>query len=140
MRIVLDEQLDPKTAEVLNILSSRHGCTFQSLRDLVGPGTPDIQVPSVCRRAGAIALVSADVKDFGAKKVYFQALVEAGLSVIVLRPRKGRHALEAQTALLLDRSQEVAGVLKDTDTPALIRVNKDGVSTRDLQGLIEEIQ
>jgi predicted nuclease of predicted toxin-antitoxin system len=140
VRIILDEQLDPKTVEVLNVLESRHGCNFQTLRDLVSPGTPDVEVPEICRNAGAVALVTADVKDFGAKRVYFEALVEAGLSVIVLRPRKGRYALEAQTAVLLDRSQEIASGLREAESPMLIRVNKDGISTRSLQELIEEIR
>jgi predicted nuclease of predicted toxin-antitoxin system len=85
VRIILDEQLDPTLADVLNVLQSRHGCRFLSLRDLAPPKTQDIEIPEICRENGAIALVTADVKDFGAKKVYFEALLEAGVSVVTLK-------------------------------------------------------
>ena len=96
MRIILDEQLDPTLADVLNVLQSRHGCTFVSLRELAPPKTQDIEIPELCREHGAVALVTADVKDFGAKKVYFQALLEAGVSVITLRPQKRTHSSTGQ--------------------------------------------
>ena len=140
MRIILDEQLDPTLADVLNVLRSRHGCSFMSLRDLAPPKTQDIEIPKICKENGAIALVTADVKDFGAKKVYFEALLEAGVSVVTLRPQKRQHVLESQTALLVEWSREVAAVLRDATGPVLVRVNSSGVSRRNLQQLIEEIQ
>jgi hypothetical protein len=48
--------------------------------------------------------------------------------------------LEAQTALLLQWSREVAGALRVATEPVLIRVNNSGVSLRSLQELIEEVQ
>ena len=87
----------------------------------------------------AVALVTADVKDFGAKAVYFRALLEAGVSVITLRPQKRASVLEAQTALLLNWSREMAGALRDVSTPVLIRVNNSGISTRNLEELVQEI-
>jgi predicted nuclease of predicted toxin-antitoxin system len=140
VRIILDEQLDPTLADVLNVLRSRHGCSFMSLRDLAPPKTQDIEIPKICRENGAIALVTADVKDFGAKKVYFEALLEAGVSVVTLRPQKRIHVLESQTALILEWSREVAGVLRDATEPVLVRVNSSGLSPRSLQQLIEEVQ
>lgn len=70
MRIILDEQLAPKLADALNVMEERHGCTFVSLRELAPPKTQDIEIPSICRRHEAMALVTTDVKDFGAKAVY----------------------------------------------------------------------
>lgn len=140
MRIILDEQLDPTLADVLNVLRNRHGCDFVSLRDLAPPKTQDIEIPKICSESGAIALVTADVKDFGAKKVYFEALLEAGVSVVTLRPQKRTHVLESQTALLLEWSREVAGALRDAREPVLVRVNSSGVSPRSLQQLIEEVR
>jgi len=140
VRIILDEQLDPTLADVLNVLRSRHGCSFMSLRYLAPPKTQDIEIPKICRENGAIALVTADVKDFGAKKVYFEALLEAGVSVVTLRPQKRIHVLESQTALILEWSREVAGVLRDATEPVLVRVNSSGLSPRSLQQLIEEVQ
>ena len=139
MRIILDEQLDPTLADVLNVLRSRHGCTFISLRHLAPPKTQDIEIPGICREHGAGALVTADVKDFGAKRVYFEALLQAGVSVVTLRPQKRVHVLEAQTALLLQWSREVAGALRVATEPVLIRVNSSSVSPRSLQDLIEEV-
>lgn len=83
--------------------------------------------------------MTADVKDFGAKEVYFKALLEAGVSVITLRPQKRASVLEAQTALILSWSREVANALRDASTPVLVRVNNSGISTRNLGELIAEI-
>lgn len=138
MRIILDEQLDPALADVLNVLQHRHGCEFMSLRYLAPPKTQDIEIPDICREHEAMALVTADVKDFGAKRVYFEALLEAGVSVVTLRPQKRTHVLEAQTALLLLWSREVAAALRTAREPTLIRVNNSGVSARSLQELMEE--
>lgn len=139
MKVVLDEQLDPVTATMLNVTTHRHGCTFISLRDLAPPSTQDIEIPDICRRHEAVALVTADVKDFGAKIVYFRALLEAGVSVITLRPQKRGSVLEAQTALLVSWSREAASVLRNASIPVLIRVNNSGISTRNLEELVEEI-
>jgi predicted nuclease of predicted toxin-antitoxin system len=139
VKIILDEQLDPRSAAVLNVIEDRHGCAFVSLRDLAPPKTQDIEIPDICRRNSAVALVTADVKDFGAKAVYFRALLETGVSVITLRPQKRASVLEAQTALLLSWSREVVNALRDTSTPVLIRVNNSGISTRNLEELVEEI-
>lgn len=106
---------------------------------ILPPKTQDIEIPDICRRNGAVALVTADVKDFGAKEVYFKALLEAGVSVITLRPQKRASVLEAQTALLLSWSREVAKALRDASTPVLVRVNNSGISTRNLGELIAEI-
>jgi predicted nuclease of predicted toxin-antitoxin system len=140
VRIILDEQLDPTLADVLNVLRDRHGCTFTSLRHLAPPKTQDIEIPLLCKEYGAVALVTADVKDFGAKRVYFEALLEAGVSVVTLRPQKRTHVLESQTALLLQWSREVASALREATSPILIRVNNSGVSPRNLQELIRDIQ
>ncbi len=138
MRVILDEQLDPTLADVLNVLRSRHGCTFTSLRELAPPKTQDIEIPGLCRQHGAVALVTADVKDFGAKRVYFEALLGAGVSVVTLRPQNRVHVLEAQTALLVAWSREVADALRRADEPVLVRVNNSGTTVRSLQELIEE--
>jgi predicted nuclease of predicted toxin-antitoxin system len=140
VRIILDEQLDPTLADVLNVLQNRHGCEFISLRDLAPPKTQDIEIPSICREHGAAALVTADVKDFGAKRVYFEALLEAGVSVVTLRPQKRTHVLEAQTALLVQWSREAAAALRGAVEPILVRVNNSSVSARSLQELVEETQ
>jgi hypothetical protein len=131
--------LDPRSAAVLNVIEDCHGCAFVSLRDLAPPRTQDIEIPNICRQNDAVALVTADVKDFGAKSVYFRALLEAGVSVITLRPQRRASVLEAQTALLLNWSREMAGALRDASTPVLIRVNNRGISTRNLEELVEEI-
>jgi hypothetical protein len=106
---------------------------------LAPPKTQDIEIPQICRDHEAVALVTADVKDFGAKRVYFEALLEAGVSVVTLRPQKRVYVLEAQTALLLQWSREVAEALRSASEPVLIRVNSSGVSPRSLQDLIEEV-
>ncbi|MGH3090330.1 MAG: hypothetical protein ACRDSJ_23850 [Rubrobacteraceae bacterium] len=60
MKVILDEQLDPLSAAVLNVARERHGCAFVSLRDLTPPDTRDIDVPNICRRNDAVALATAD--------------------------------------------------------------------------------
>jgi hypothetical protein len=90
VKILLDEQLDTPDSVVgmaLNAFASRHGCTFVSLQ-IEAPGLSDPEIPGYCRRNGIAALVSANVKDFGARLVLYEALLRAGISVVVLRPGK----------------------------------------------------
>jgi hypothetical protein len=70
----------------LDELGSQYGCSFVALPIAHrGIGTPDDEVARICRREGAAALLTANYKDFAAKIVYYQALLSAGVSVVVLR-------------------------------------------------------
>ena len=87
MRIILDENLWPELATALNAFEPRYQLTFVHIND-IAPGAPDEDIPRICREQGATALVSANVRDFGARRVIFEALLEAGVSVVVPRPSK----------------------------------------------------
>ena len=82
MRVILDENLWPETATSLNAFESRFDLHFQHINQ-IAPGAQDEDIPEICREQGAIALVSANVRDFGARRVIFEALLASGISVVV---------------------------------------------------------
>lgn len=85
MIILLDEDLIwPDLTRGLNALGAPYGCSFVPLPP-VHYGADDTEVARICSQRGAAALLTANYKDFAAKVVYFQALVEAGVSVKVPR-------------------------------------------------------
>jgi hypothetical protein len=87
VRIILDENLWPELAAALNAFEPRYNLTFLHINE-IAPGAQDEDIPKICRRHGAAALVSENVRDFGARRVIFEALLGAGVSMIVPRPSK----------------------------------------------------
>jgi hypothetical protein len=129
----------PELTTRLNHLGSRHGCSFVPLPP-VHYSAPDDEVARICRREGAAALLTANVSDFGAKLVYYQALVNADVSVIVLRqpnPETETPDVDYQVALLQPRLRGIIRRLERTDEALLFSVNKHGVRPRRLQELID---
>ena len=90
MRIILDENLWPELATALNAFEQRYHLTFIHIND-IAPGAQDEDIPAICREQGATALVSANVRDFGARRIIFEALLEAGISVISWLPVAEAH-------------------------------------------------
>ena len=88
MKVLSDEDsIWPELMKRLTELGAEHGCEFVSFPPSYrGRKIPDERVPGICRREGAAALLSINVHDFAARLVYFQALLGAGVSAIVLRP------------------------------------------------------
>jgi hypothetical protein len=134
---LLDEQLDDAVAPALNALSRRHGMTFESLRK-IGPGTKDSAIPALCGQRGFDALVSANVKDFGARLPLYERLLESDISVVVVRPGHETLTPEVQVSILSLHSREIGRRLSDKP-PTLLRVTRSEVKERSLDELRNEI-
>ena len=138
MRIMLDENLSPDLANKLNKNSGRYECTFVPFppQDY---GTPDEDVPGVCRRENAVALLTADRKDFAAKAVYFRGLVNAGVSVAVMKTYAAEDfTIEAQVFRVLDFLPQLVKALTDTMEPLQISLGKTRIRVTTLQDLLQE--
>ena len=140
MRIILDENLWPELATALNAFEQRYHLTFLHIND-IAPGAQDEDIPDICREQGAAALVSANVRDFGARRVIFEALLEAGVSVIVPRPSK-RATLtpEVQMSMLIRHIQRIATALRNTRGTLLLKLTEGGVTQINLEQLSREIE
>ena len=139
MRIILDENLWPELATALNAFEQRYHLTFLHIND-IAPGAQDEDIPDICREWGAAALVSANVRDFGARRVIFEALLEAGVSVIVPRPSK-RATLtpEVQMSMLIRHIQRITTALRGSGGHLLLKLTEGGVTEISLEQLSREI-
>lgn len=68
----------------MNAQSQQHGCTFRVLPEYA-VGFGDHELPEVCRREGALALLTNNKKDFSVEVALYQALIAADKSAVVLR-------------------------------------------------------
>lgn len=143
MIILSDEDLIwPDLTERLNTLGAPHGCRFVPLPTVHYGADDDTEVARICSQQGAAALLTANYKDFAANVVYFQALVEAGVSVIVPRqpnPRTDAPDVDYQAALIGPHLEGIVRRLKRTDEAMLFTINKSGVRHRRLQELVDEL-
>ena len=143
MILLLDEQLDSPdmvVARSLDILGKAHGLSFRSLR-MESPGLKDDGIPPYCQREGVGALVSANFRDFGAKLALYEALLDAAVSVVVLRSQAKKSLSVEQQASVL--SKHVRAIARSLNGAApdyiLLRVNEGGCVKRSLEGLRREI-
>jgi hypothetical protein len=140
VRVILDENLWPELATALNAFEQRYHLSFLHINE-VAPGAKDEDIPAICREQGAAALVSANVRDFGARRVIFEALLEAGVSVIVPRPSK-RAVLtpEVQMAMLMRHIKRIASTLRKGRGHLLLKLTEGGVTEISLEQLSREVE
>ena len=139
MRIILDENLWPELATALNAFEQRYGLTFVHIND-IAPGAQDEDIPRICREQGATALLSANVRDFGARRVIFEALLEAGVSVIVLRPsRRATLTPEVQMSMVMRHIQRIASALRSGQGHLLLKLTEGGATEVSLEQLSKEL-
>jgi hypothetical protein len=144
VKILSDEDLIwTELTNRLDELGAQFGCSFVALPIAHrGIATPDDEVARICQREGAAALLTANYKDFAAKVVYYQALLSAGVSAIVLRqpnPRMDDPDIDYQLALVEPHLQRIVTRLQRTDEPLLFIINKSGLRIRRLQELIDQL-
>ena len=144
MKILSDEDLIwTELTNHLDELGAQYGCSFVALPIAHrGLATPDDAVARICQREGAAALLTANYKDFAAKVVYYQALLGAGVSAIVLRqpnPRMDDPDIDYQLALVEPHLQRIVTRLQRTNDPLLFIINKGGLRIRRLQELIDQL-
>lgn len=75
MRILSDEDIIwTELIERLNELGSEHGCSFIPFpRSQRNRGVPDEEVPEICRREGAVALLSTNYKELRPRRIVWDA-------------------------------------------------------------------
>ncbi len=140
MRILLDENLWPELATALNAFERRYHITFLHIND-IAPGAQDEDIPEICRAQEATALVSANVRDFGARRVIFEALLEAGVSVIVPRPsRRATLTPEVQMSMLIRHIRRIASALRSSQGHLLLKLTEGGVTETSLEQLSREVE
>jgi hypothetical protein len=138
LNYLLDEQLHETAARSLDALGGPQGDAFSYILDHRDTGTPDDEIPALCAEVGATVLVTANVRDFGARKRYYEALLDAGISVVVIRPSKGRFLPGNQVALFATHYARIGKLLADADGALLIRVTHSDAHPRSLADLVAE--
>ena len=138
MKYLLDEQLDEVVAASMGLIGVKFNDEFNHIVATRGHGTPDEEIPGVCGDEGAECLVTANVRDFGARKVYYQALLAEGLHVAVLRPGKARFYEEQQLALLSGSYRRIRSIVGKATEPQLLTCTPSGVRQRTIDELIAE--
>jgi hypothetical protein len=118
VKIVSDEDLIwTELTYRLDELGAQYGCRFVALPIAHrGIATPDDEVARICQREGAAALLTANFKEFAAKVVYYQALLSAGVSAIVLRqpnPRMVDPDIDYQLALVAALTENHKAAIKN---------------------------
>ena len=125
----------------LTALGAPYGCSFVSFPHRYrGRKIPDEQVPGICRSEGATALITTNYKDFASELVYLQALLDAGVSVIVLRqpnPRTDTPDVNYQVALIAPYLRNIVRRLTRTKEPLLFVMNKSGPRIERVQDLLD---
>lgn len=142
MKILSDEDIIwTELIDRLNVMGSEHRCSFVPFPSSHrGLAIPDEQVPEICRREGAAALLSTNYKEYARHLIYLQALLSAGVSAIVLRqpnPHTDVPDVDYQVALIEPHLRNIVKRLERTDEPLLFVVNKSGIRTNRLQDLID---
>lgn len=138
MRFLYDENLDETAVRAIAVLGEREGEQHEHIVDHAGRGLKDPEIPPLCARLDVRALVTVNHKDFGARKVYFQALISAGVSVVVIRPGKGRFPPEQQTSVITRHLSRIRHELHAARAPCLVKVSQSGVARRSLEDLVAE--
>jgi hypothetical protein len=139
VNLLLDEMFDAEIASALNVLAYRHRCIYSAIKTL-GPRTQDPDIPRLCRERLMGCLVTANVRDFGAKLALYEALMAEGVSVVVVRPGKTPLTPEVQLSLLSLNVIRIAEHLQNASGCVLLKLDQGGIRERTLQELRDEIE
>ena len=99
----------------------------------------DDDIPPLCHDQGITALITANVRDFGARKHYFAALLESGIHVAVVRPVKTKFDVGGQVGFMAPRMAYLIDRWQSADAPTLNVITQGGVRERSLEQLLEEL-
>ncbi len=123
---LLDEQLHEDVAHALDVLLRTRGASFKHIYDLHAGGTDDLDIPELCRAYHIACVISANVRDFGARKTVYIELMRAGRHVVVLRFGKAKPTIEVQMQLLITALPKIDVILRDATELMLVRVAPSG--------------
>ena len=95
-------------------------------------------MPGIAKGEGAIALLSINVQDFGAKEQYFRALVAAGVSVVVLRIRSSdKPDVEHVISTITRHIRRLMRILGNAEEALVISVDKSNVRPASLRQILK---
>ncbi len=141
MKCLFDEQLNEVAAQTLNVLSAFYGHEIVHIDALGHAGMQDEHIPGLCASIAAQALITMNVKDFGARKVYFSALLDQGIHVAVVRPGKQKMDPPGQVGLIAPALPRAFRLWGESNCPELLVVRQGGtVVQRTLEQLIAEVE
>lgn len=141
MKFLLDEQLDPILSSSLGPLAERDGDQIIHMAELGLLGLEDPYIPAECRSRGIDALITANVRDFGARIEIYEALVASEISVIVVRPGHGSFRADDQLSILARHRRRIRVLLLESTGPRLVKVTPSGVrAVKDLGRLVADLQ
>lgn len=133
-----DEQISELAAKGLDGLGGAQ-VNVSHILDYVPQGMDDEDIPGLCAEHGIDVLITMNVKDFGAKKHYYRALMAHGVHVIVVRPGKLQPSAGQQVALVAQHFEFILKRLTAAEGPILIRARMSGAAERNLEQLLNEI-
>jgi hypothetical protein len=136
VRFLLDEQLHPDAAASLDVLARSKGDEFTHILQHTTPGMDDADIPALCHEIGVDALITANVRDFGAKRFYYAQLVENGVHVVVLRPRRIKFTPEQQVSMMSGHLNRIRALLAEAAAPVLVKVTLSSAEPRSLEELL----
>lgn len=137
---LLDEQLHEDVAHALGVLLRSRGDRFAHVYDLDAGVTDDLDMPRLCQAHGIDCVVSANVRDFGARKTVYIELMREGRHVVVLRFGKAKPTLEVQMQLLSASLPRIDVLLRSAAEPTLVKVSAAGDCVpRSIDELLSEI-
>ena len=138
MKFLLDEQLSDLTARTLRVLG--HPDDFQYIGSVGGQGTDDPDIPALCRSGGFDVLVSVNVRDFGARRPIYEAVVAAGINVLVMRPGPRQPTDNYwQVGLLARHFRRYRKLFSEAEAPTLGVLTDGGVREVSIDELIADI-
>lgn len=140
MRFLIDEQMSPSVSLALGGLIAASGGGVTHVRDHVPRRLTDDEIPGLCQRENIQTLITMNVKDFGAKRHYYAALLAEGIHVVVVRPSKLQPNPGQQLALVAQHWSYIEDHLADAPSAKLIKATFSGATERSLEDLVNEIQ
>lgn len=84
-------------------------------------------------------LLTANVRDFGAKLQLYEQLLEQGVSVVVIRPGRQTLTPNIQVSIVAMHSTTMFRRAEDAQGPILLRASPSDVKERSLEELRAEI-
>lgn len=138
MRYLLDECLSDQVAKSLNVLAA--SSEFVHLLDVAAKSTDDIDIPAICKRESIDVLISINVKDFGARKHVYEAVIAAGIHVLVLRRKKGPPDSWWQASLLTGQYPRYNKLFEYASEATLGSLSESGVRELTLAQIMDEIK
>lgn len=94
----------------------------------------------MCRSERYDALVTLNVRDFGARRHYYASLSAHRVHVIVMSPGRTQPDMAQQAAMMIGQSNKVRGWLEEAAEPLQVTVRRQDARRRTIDQLVQEIE